>query len=61
MTVLDVNMPKFIHEDTLLFSGIVNDLFPTTDKSKPEYAILKEAILQTMQDNQTLGIVQIGE
>lgn len=35
--ICDCNIPKFINEDIDLFSGIIEDLFPTTDKAKQNY------------------------
>ena len=49
--ISDCNIPKFINDDINLFKGIISDLFPTTDKSKPAYPELKEAIEATMLDN----------
>lgn len=46
--ISDCNIPKFITEDIPLFEGIISDLFPTTDKSKPNYDILQKAIKDTI-------------
>ena len=48
--ISDVNLPKFIHEDALLFNGIISDLFPDTDKRKPEYEEHQRAIIETMKE-----------
>ena len=42
--ISDCNIPKFISEDIPLFEGIISDLFPTTDKSKPNYDSLLSSI-----------------
>ena len=46
--ISDCNIPKFINEDINLFTGIISDLFPTTDKRKQEYDPLKKAIEKSM-------------
>jgi dynein heavy chain, axonemal len=45
----DCNVPKFINEDIELFNGIIQDLFPTTDKSKDDYGELEQMIFESMQ------------
>ncbi|XP_033612844.1 dynein heavy chain 1, axonemal isoform X2 [Fukomys damarensis] len=42
--IRDVNVPKFLQEDLKLFSGIVSDLFPTTQEEETDYGILDKAI-----------------
>lgn len=49
--ISDCNIPKFINDDINLFKGIISDLFPTTDKTKPTYPELKEAIEEVMLQN----------
>lgn len=49
--ISDCNIPKFITEDIPLFEGIISDLFPTTDKSKPNYDVLLNAIKATVAKN----------
>ena len=39
--ITDCNVPKFINEDINLFGGIIQDLFPTTDKRKEQYGDLE--------------------
>ena len=49
--ISDCNIPKFIKEDIDLFTGIISDLFPKTDKRKQEYDTLKRAIEASMASN----------
>jgi dynein heavy chain len=46
--ISDCNIPKFISEDIPLFEGIISDLFPTTDKAKPNYDALVSCINDTI-------------
>ena len=46
--ISDCNIPKFINEDINLFTGIISDLFPTTDNSPQEYDQLKHQIGQSI-------------
>ena len=48
--ISDCNIPKFIEEDVELFTGIISDLFPTTDKRKQEYDTLESAIGTSMSE-----------
>lgn len=45
----DVNEPKFLQADLLLFKGIVSDLFPTTEKKEVDYSSFKEAISKSCE------------
>jgi dynein heavy chain len=46
--ISDCNIPKFLSDDIPLFEGIISDLFPTTDKSKPNYSELVTALREVM-------------
>lgn len=45
----DMNMPKFIREDTALFRLLLGDLFPSVELPNPEYGELKDTILSVMK------------
>eukprot|EP00040_Diaphanoeca_grandis_P037866 m.251032 g.251032 ORF g.251032 m.251032 type:complete len:4203 (+) comp33890_c0_seq2:91-12699(+) len=42
--IQDVNLPKFLQQDLILFQGIVSDLFPTTKVKEIDYGIFEEQI-----------------
>ena len=47
----DVNVPKFVKEDLPLFSNIINDLFPNTQRPNIDYSFLIEKINIACQNN----------
>lgn len=49
--ISDCNIPKFLSDDIPLFEGIISDLFPTTDKSKPLYENLVASLKNVMQSS----------
>ncbi|KAL0238939.1 hypothetical protein PCE1_004630 [Barthelona sp. PCE] len=53
-SLLDVNMPKFLKNDCLLFENIVSDLFPSIDSYESDYSWFIPAIEQASRD---LGLV----
>ena len=42
--IMDVNLPKFVHNDIQLFMGIVSDLFPGVEVPHGEYTALRRGI-----------------
>ncbi|XP_006900461.1 PREDICTED: dynein heavy chain 6, axonemal [Elephantulus edwardii] len=44
----DSNLPKFLTDDALLFSGIISDLFPGIQIPEHDYGILQSTIIEVM-------------
>lgn len=47
----DMNMPKFVYDDVLLFKGLINDLFPGLTAERVGYEDLKEKIVEQLENN----------
>lgn len=55
----DVNIPKFLSQDILLFNGIINDLFPNVKPQIPEYIVLNNAITQAYTSNSLQNVASL--
>ena len=42
----DMNMPKFVDEDVVLFMGLIKDLFPKLEIKSVSHVALKEKIVK---------------
>jgi len=51
----DVNVPKFVKEDLPLFSNIIKDLFPKTQRPKIDYSYLIEKINIACHNNNLIA------
>ncbi|XP_060043693.1 dynein axonemal heavy chain 6 [Erinaceus europaeus] len=47
----DSNLPKFLTDDAVLFSGIISDLFPGVHIPEHNYGILQSTIIDVMNKN----------
>nr|XP_019939373.1 PREDICTED: dynein heavy chain 6, axonemal [Paralichthys olivaceus] len=64
----DSNLPKFLTDDTVLFSGILSDLFPGVCIPEHDYGVLHSTILESLVkrnlqplDSMTKKVIQLYE
>lgn len=48
--IKEVNEPKFLESDLILFNGIVSDLFPTTQYNKTKHNSLEMALAEVCNE-----------
>ncbi|KAK0159286.1 hypothetical protein PV328_010182 [Microctonus aethiopoides] len=54
----DVNVPKFLKSDLILFEGIVMDIFPGLVEIPDDHSILEESIRQSIRE---MGLKEVDE
>lgn len=59
--LIDINMPKFLHNDILLFDNIVKDLFPSTRRPESKLATLQRAVDQSLKEMNLTGVPSFVE
>jgi dynein heavy chain, axonemal len=59
--LIDINMPKFLHNDILLFDNIVKDLFPSTKRPESKLATLQRAVDQSLKEMNLTSIPSFVE
>ncbi|XP_057658316.1 dynein axonemal heavy chain 6 isoform X1 [Diorhabda carinulata] len=47
----DSNLPKFLSDDAILFTGILGDLFPGVDLPVPDYGVFQNTIIEVMVEH----------
>jgi len=47
----DVNVPKFLSNDLVLFNNIILDLFPGIIKMEDDYGLLVDELKNTIEEN----------
>jgi dynein heavy chain len=48
--LVESNLPKLLKEDSVLFLGILRDLFPEADKGLHEHGNIQQAIRRAIKD-----------
>jgi dynein heavy chain len=48
--LMESNVPKLLKDDTVLFLGILRDLFPQADRSLHEHRNMEQAIKRAIKD-----------
>lgn len=51
-SIRDVNLPKFLDQDLVLFRGIISDLFPFTENTAVDYGKLQEQLRLTCKEDE---------
>jgi len=48
--LIDINLPKFLEQDIMLFQYIISDLFPKTKKPEKQLGLLTNSINDSIKD-----------